>query len=255
MIPLPLEFETVEIALRKRTMTGKEASGIVYATRRKMGPPWHWKTWKLARKQVLGSECATCGAGEEAILYVQHTFRNPRVRPYIERAKMNLAGKEPDYGFRPELRKEMYAIRDAVVPEMRDCCPVCNSLSIQYRKRAATWICNSKSTGKYCAHVFATPSKKPALSLKQKKAIRVEKHQAYRKKILNREHDYLREAMLAWIQDLRRYLSLRDTKTLCKRCAFLEDMTGAKPCLSCGFAYSRTKESCPDCHTTDVNVT
>ena len=169
MIPLPLEFETVEIALRKRTMTGKEASGIVYATRRKMGPPWHWKTWKLARKQVLGSECATCGAGEDAILYVQHTFRNPRVRPYIERAKMNLAGKEPDYDFRPELRKEMYAIRDAVVPEMRDCCPVCNSLSIQYRKRAATWICNSKSTGKYCAHVFATPSKKPALSLKQKK--------------------------------------------------------------------------------------
>ena len=49
-----------------------------------------------------------------------------------------------DSNSRSELLKiKMYKIRDAVAPEMRNCCPVCSSLSIQYCKGAANWICNS----------------------------------------------------------------------------------------------------------------
>ena len=70
MIPLPPELERVENDLKERRITGSEASSIVFSVRKKLGPPWQWKSWKTARIQVLGTECETCGVGEDAILYV-----------------------------------------------------------------------------------------------------------------------------------------------------------------------------------------
>jgi len=170
----------------------------------------------------------------------------------LEKAKRELEGKEfapVDYD---ELHKQMYAIRDAEEPQIRDCCPHCFSLSIQYRKKAATWICNSTATGTYCAHVFAVPAQKAALTADQKKSIRRKKTQAWRDTILKRDDDWMRDAMLAWMAEMRVYLSLQHTKTLCKRCAFLEDMTDLKFCRSCGFTYARTEQICPDCEQPDV---
>ena len=224
MIPLPLEIERVEQDLIDRKITGSEASEIIFKVRRKLGPPWHWKEWKIARKKLIGSNCETCGAGTDAILYLQHTVKNPRVQPYLDAAAAKLAEMEPEEDWRPDLKAKMYEIRDSVIPEMRDCCPICESLSIQYRKGAATWICNSKSGGEQCGHVFVEPAKKAALTTAQKKAIRQDKYQAYRKVVTNRAHDVKRQAMLDWIKDWRRYLSLKDTKTLCKSCAYVEDM-------------------------------
>lgn len=251
LIPLPVQFETIEAKLKARLITGCEASQAIFVARRKLGPPWHWKSWKAARKHVLGSTCETCGAGQEAILYVQHTVRLPSISEHKELAKLAMTSRkiEPiDYS---GLREQMYAIRDAEEPKERDCCPKCASLSIQYRKKAANWICNSKSTGHYCAHVFAVPTKKLALTAEQKTSIRREKHRTWRSTILNRDDDWMRDAMLGWLGDMRVYLSLQHTKTLCKRCAFLEDMTDLKPCQSCGFAYSKTEQVCPDCEHSD----
>ena len=224
MIPLPLEIERVEHDLIDRKITGSEASEIVFNVRRKLGPPWHWKEWKIARAKLIGAQCETCGAGKEAILYLQHTVRNPRVQLYLDTAEAKLAEMEPEENWRPDLKAKMYEIRDAVIPEMRDCCPICGSLSIQYRKGAATWICNSKSGGQYCAHVFKNPAQKLALTASQKKEIRRNKYNAYRKIVTNREHDVKREVFLRWFKDMRRYLTLKDTKTLCKSCAYIEDM-------------------------------
>ena len=81
MIPLPLEIERVEQDLIDRKITGSEASDIIFKVRRKLGPPWHWKEWKIARKKLIGSNCETCGAGTDAILYLQHIVKNPRIQP------------------------------------------------------------------------------------------------------------------------------------------------------------------------------
>ena len=224
MIPLPAAIERLEKDLIDRKITGSEASEIVFNVRRKLSPPWHWKEWKIARAKLIGAQCETCGAGKEAILYLQHTVRNPRVQLYLDTAEAKLAEMEPEENWRPDLKAKMYEIRDAVIPEMRDCCPICESLSIQYRKGAATWICNSKSGGQYCRHVFVEPAKKATLTTAQKKAIRQDKYQAYSDVVLNREHNVNRQAMLDWINDWRRYLTLKDTKTLCKSCAYIEDM-------------------------------
>ena len=54
MIPLPLEIERLEIDLINRKITGSEASMQVFIIRKKLGPPWHWKSWKIARKKYWG---------------------------------------------------------------------------------------------------------------------------------------------------------------------------------------------------------
>ena len=203
MIPLPLEIERLEIDLINRKITGAEASREIFVIRKKLGPPWHWKSWKIARKKILGSECETCGAGPEAILYLQHTVKNPRVQPYIDAAKERLNAMEPEKDWRPELKAQMYEIRDAEIAEARDCCPICESLSIQFRKGAVNWICNSKAGGRFCGHVFTKPTQKMALTAAQKKTIRKHKYQAYKNIILHREHDVIRQAMLDWIKDWR----------------------------------------------------
>lgn len=247
MIEWPFEFQRVETALLQRTMTGQEAAKAIFAARRKHGPPWHWKNWKRARGKVLGCVCATCGAGPDSVLVLQHTVRNPRIQPYLNRAKADFEARGPAPDYRPELREECYAIRDAVEPELRDCCPVCSSLSIQFRKKAGTWICNFPTGRGYCGHVFEVPAKRAALTPAQKRGIRAEKHFAWRRRATTWEGDWRREAMVAWLADFKSYLSLRDTKTLCKRCAFLEDMTDLQPCTQCGYAFSKSETTCPDC--------
>ena len=223
MIPLPLELEQIERSLFDRQITGDEAGALIFQARKKLGLPWQWKSWKEFRKKFIGTDCATCGVGDEAVLVLQHTFKHPRIKPYLIASQI-LQEMLAEVDWQSDLKAKMYEIRDAVVPEMRDCCPVCESLSIQYRKGAATWICNSKSVTGYCGQVFVEPAKKAALTAVQKKAIRREKFAAYRNVVLNREHDPKRDAMLKWFKDMRRYLSLQDTKTLCKRCAYIEDM-------------------------------
>ena len=61
---------------------------------------------------------------------MQHTFKHPRIKPYLETAEAKLAEMEPEEDWRPDSKAKMYEIRDAVIPEMRDCCPICGSLSI-----------------------------------------------------------------------------------------------------------------------------
>ena len=55
MIPLPPELERVENDLKERRITGSEASSIVFSVRKKLGAPWNWKSWKIARKKILKS--------------------------------------------------------------------------------------------------------------------------------------------------------------------------------------------------------
>ena len=223
MVPLPNELEKIETSLAARQITGSEAGELIYQERKKLGPPWQWKSWKKARDKYIGKECASCGADKDVILVLQHTFKHPRLKSYLLASQI-LHDLLPEIDWRSDLKAKMYEIRDAVIPETRDCCPICESLSIQYRKGAATWICNSKSKGEYCGHLFVEPARKAALTAAQKKAIRRDKYKAYRKATLTDKHDFKREALLKWFADMRRYLSLKDTKTLCKRCAYIEDI-------------------------------
>ncbi len=243
MIPLPTEYEDVERKLRERLLTGQQASDAIHAARTKLGPPWQWKSWKKARDSVIGHNCENCGKGKEAILTLQHTFRLPRLGDSVREVKYS-----SDYY--DVVQEAVRAVEDEEDPVMRNSCPACESTAIVYRKRAANWICNGKKNKRTCGNVFLEPSETLALSPQQKNSISNRKGQV-RDKIYNeRKDEWLESGILLWFEGLRRYLSLLDTKTLCKRCAFMEDKTSQQPCPSCGFGVERYMDQCPKCEHT-----
>ena len=131
-------------------ITSNEASDIIFPVRKKLGPPSHPKPWNIARRKLIGTECKTCGAGAEEKLYLQHTVKNPRMKPYLGAAEKKIGAMEPKEDWRSKLTLKAYHMRDAVIPKVRDCCPVCDSLSILCGKGSTTslagGIAGSQST-------------------------------------------------------------------------------------------------------------
>jgi ssDNA-binding Zn-finger/Zn-ribbon topoisomerase 1 len=132
-----------------------------------------------------------------------------------------------------------------------DGCPKCGSTTIRYRMRANTWICVHKPKGITCGHVFETP-------------VRVVSYTAVKEledaalKVVRFEFDDhygigLRVATIALQQHLQ-YISMVNTKTLCKRCAFVEDRTNMVLCTTCKKNYhSRSAPRCPACSGVDTS--
>jgi len=146
------------------------------------------------------------------------------------------------------MRVKKQEVEEAVLPQPRACCPKCESTAIVFRKRVSNWVCNGKTNKRSCGHVFEEPSQKLALTPQQKRDISDQKFAVYQELREKYKDDWLREGILLWLQDLRVYLSLKYTKTLCKRCAFLEDKTFMEPCMSCGTAYWISVKHCPSCN-------
>ncbi len=132
----------------------------------------------------------------------------------------------------------------SLIPDAEGC-PKCGSTTIRYRKIAGTWICVSKPAGITCGNVFDNP-------------IRVISHQTISKlekvasqKIqddFDEEFGIGKKVIITAIEHQIRYLSLKDTKTLCKRCAFVEDKTKMVLCNICRRNYHSTKyDRCSTC--------
>nr|WP_111300264.1 hypothetical protein [Paracoccus saliphilus] len=241
MIPLPKDYERIEGFLKDRSLTGSEASNLLYAARTRLGPPWHWREWKAARSQIIGSCCAECGT-QEGIMTLQHTFRLPSLGDLVQKAKL-----ESDY--HDELVRQKEQIEAGAELSPRPCCPICAGTSIYFRKNTKTWMCISKKHGRACGHVFDTPGEVMAATPEEKRAVSQRKNAAWRALKGQRRDEWIREGILRWCEDMRRYLSLQDTETLCKRCAFLADKTRMKACLSCSLAFDATATVCPRCAT------
>jgi Zn finger protein HypA/HybF involved in hydrogenase expression len=240
MIPLPIEYETIEKNVREGSITGQQASDQIHAARTKLGPPWHWKSWKIARDTLIKQNCQTCGKGEEAILTLQHTFILPKLGDSVR-------GVKHSSDYYDALQEKAKEIKDSEAPVALKCCPKCESTAIVYRKRAANWICNGKKNKRSCSLVFLDPSETMGLSPAQKKDISIQKDQYRHDLFSQRKDEWLEAGILLWLDQMRRYLSLKDTKTLCKRCAFMEDMTSKKPCQTCGFGINKYEVHCPKC--------
>ena len=123
-------------------------------------------------------------------------------------------------------------------PVDRPACPRCSSTAIRRLKRAAhPWKCASKVRGRTCGFEFDTPATVRALTPEQKHARSSEGEAFYaaaRDEFdkLNRD-EIGKQAVLLSIEEHLRYMSLEDTTTFCKRCAFLWDRKGMRLCGYC----------------------
>ena len=213
----------------------KDALTIIQPTRK----PWHTKEWKEKRRILLASQCQNCGTTTPPLV-LQHTWHPTPLHHlfYTTRKK---------YQNEWLLWKQTHAIEidtSALHPDA-DGCPKCGSTTIRYRKRANTWICVAKAKGTACGNVFQNPSRviSPQAIRKLERIARQKVRDAF-----DEEFGIGRKVSITAIEHQIRYLSLKDTKTLCKRCAFVEDKTKLVLCTICRQRYHAKKyDRCSTC--------
>ncbi len=232
-----LEIEQRELLQRviSNDIRWNDALKIIQSARR----PWYTKEWKEQRKILLGLQCQNCGTTTPPLV-LQHTWHpTPLYRLF--------------YKARKKYKNEWLAWKQSHTVDMdtaslspdADGCPKCGSTTIRYRKIAKTWICVSKPEGKPCGHVFDNP-----IQVISQRVIR-KLERAARQTIqddFDEQFGIGRNVTIMAIERQIRYLSLKDTKTLCKRCAFVEDRTRMVLCAICKENYHAKKyDRCSGC--------
>lgn len=205
----------VESRLNEGTISVDQACAELFT-----GPkPWHTAWWKAQRSERIGSECATCGSADLPLV-LQHTWQ-----PVSWREALRQVGP-PNWDW----WKERHPLPRPEPPLIdRPVCPQCGSIRVRPRKRTNDWVCHAGQCGapheRHADYAFPEPK----IELRpDKKTIRREREelsrtrwQAWRQSTEGAEHSL--KALRLCIEDSKRYLSFRDTKTLCRSCAGRED--------------------------------
>ena len=235
----------------------KIAGEILFSNKAKS---WHTEEWKEKRAELLKESCEQCGSKE--ILTLQHTWHS---RDYGTIKRETCA----KYG---QLINEKYKIEDLVneeeviqyfntdiTKEDREVCPKCGSFNISARKTLIPkYKCN------YCKELFEAPIKKllPIFIDDRKEQKKQEMNavtysslsgKIYKEKcreLLFKEYEEQieKETIITVIEENLRYISLEDTVTFCKKCAFLWDKKGMNLCPICKTRYKKIYNiTCYEC--------
>lgn len=201
--------------------------------------PWHTKEWKEQRKVLLASQCKNCGTSTPPLV-LQHTWHPTPIYKLFYTARKKFENEW-------QLWKQTHTFEvdtSSLIPDT-DGCPKCGSTTIRYRKKAKTWICASKPKGITCGNVFDTPIRviSPDAIWHLEKSASQKLQDAF-----DEEFGVGKKVVITALGHNIRYLSLKDTKTLCKRCAFVEDKTKMVLCSICKNKYHSIKyDRCSAC--------
>jgi len=202
-------------------------------------PPWKTKEWKLKRDSLIATVCGQCGSSE-APLVLQHTWQP---KPLVQLFRDIRA----DYSNEWNVWKEKYPISIDLsnIPLDANVCPKCFSQTIKFRKTLKNWKCLAQESGVFCHHIFETP-----ICRVSKDVFKALEKEAWKKQLeaFDTAFGIGVKAVLAAIDQHTRYLSMKDTITLCKRCAFVADKTKLVLCNICKENYHKPHYSrCAKC--------
>lgn len=201
------------------------------------------------RNILIKDSCEQCGSKEG--LTLQHTW-HPREYSIIKRETCSKYGEliNKEYSV-DSLVKEDEVLKyfsENIKQENRDVCPQCGSFSITPRKNLLPrYRCN------HCKNQFENPINMIIPEFVDDRKIKPQHEMniitysgiswtIYKdkcKKLLFLKYGDLieKETILTVIDEYIRYLSLKDTITLCKKCAFLCDIKGKNLCPVCKTNY------------------
>lgn len=199
----------------------------------KLPPSWQSKEWKANRSEVLKSACEKCGSSKEPFV-IQHPYHPPSINDLIRVVAAKKGKFLPTHAeYRESLRAGQYAGKYAVIqPEKRECCPKCGSVAVRWGVTDQAWKCNgtSQNGSRRCNHDFKEPSYTVEFSPASKKAIARLNLEIYKKYEKDKKKNwekvcrlYGKESVIESLRWSSWYLSLNDTQTYCKKCAYKED--------------------------------
>ncbi len=226
------EITQVEIAKRliDDEINWEEALELIKSISQKK--PWHTQEWKEKRDKLIKDYCEVCGSTEPPMV-LQHTWQPPSIKALFNSVKQTKEWEQWQ-------EDHPIIIDQDKLEKDTDACPVCSSVAIYYRKGTNDW------RGRVCRHVFAAPIKivsrgKISEEIWGKK---IESFNAFKE-----HYNVGKLVVLKSIENHFRYMSLADTKTYCKRCAFVSDMTNFKLCQVCKKNYHKPGyDKCYQCH-------
>jgi uncharacterized paraquat-inducible protein A len=224
---------------------------------------WHTKDWKERREAIIKDKCEQCGSTDT--LTLQH-FSHPRNYKEIQRSTFQHYYEK----FLDENASNLKSLisKDDILNyiknaphEIKMVCPVCSG-NFYTRRKAPIHVCNrckhefdepiSKEIPEYVDDLILTEEEKLEIADLKKSSVKFYSD-LYPSIIgIMVGNKYLFEiekmAMLNYLDENIEYLSFKDTKTFCKKCAFNYDKMGRDLCPKCRVNYKQIRyETCVDC--------
>jgi hypothetical protein len=227
---------------------------------------WHTKDWKERRTKIIKDKCEICGSNE--ILTLQHLSHPGKYSEYITSISRAYAKDYIDNNpsiDKFEFSKHILKNYDYVPIPL---CPNCMNRNPNKRMRKSPkYLCT------ICRHEFDNTvyksfdelisnfyENKEATEVRDKCFVSKDKwrnkhnlsnirYWMQRERAKNKDAEAIeKEAFLLYLADNIKYLSLEDTITACKKCAYNFDINNLELCPKCNEYYKSIKYStCIQC--------
>jgi ribosomal protein S27AE len=234
---------------------------------------WHTNDWKERKKLIIKDKCEQCGSIENITL--QHSFHPEKFNKYYFEAYMhfhtifveenlsildNLTSKEDIINYIDNTPRETFSM-----------CPKCGG-SYYSRRKEPHLVCGrcknefnepvSKLLPEYIDDLYSTYDisvlDRPANAPGNRKIKHIMLFSEIKRKITNQKIKEMlkvkyqfsidKKAMIDCLDAGIKYLSFEGTKTLCKKCAFNQDINGKDLCPVCKKNYKAIQyKTCVDC--------
>ena len=267
--------ETIDIRekLGKGEISPEKVREACFADMNENKRSWHTKDWKERRSHVIKDKCEQCGSEEG--LTLQHLSHPEKYGKYYQDAYWHFyyIFTENELGnidiFVTKEDIESYIVDTP--REVFNMCPKCG-WNFRTRIKKPQLVCIK------CKHEFNEPAQKPlpeyfddiysgsiapvfdkpSNAPGNRKVPYIMLYSSIRQKIINNkikqmmkdrfQYEIDKKSMLDYLEASIKYLSFEDTITLCKKCAFSQDIRGKNLCPVCKKNYKPMQyETCVDC--------
>lgn len=180
--------------------------------------PWSEKEWKIKKDKIIKNVCENCESQDK--LTLQHTKQPRKINAII-------------YGIVEELYEEYLVFLNENINTIEltfpeniqkvPVCPLCGSSKVHLRIRgtnSGTYVCNKSRNYVVCKHKFITPAYGYGeIDIKDAE----KKREALIRNKFCEIRGLLPIAVEICLKEIIEYLNFDNTKTLCNKCAFIED--------------------------------
>ena len=192
--------------------------------------PWTTKEWKKNRANLLNDHCENCNSTITPFV-LQHTKQPPEFAKVYDWFANNLLINSTE-NFEQEVNKkinEAIKLELSTNFEMRESCPQCRTINIRIRKTMLPkYSCINKHLfDETVISKYYIKSQTTNLAFVTKKSgdilAQIILYKMRRDFSENNDFEIGRKALLISLQESIKYWEFKNIKTLCKKCAFLED--------------------------------
>jgi len=182
--------------------------------------PWQYAEWKSLRDLKIKDFCEICGKTSDLIL--QHTVQPRKISTII----YNLVSEEYE-AFQLYIEQHINEIQLPLPVNVNKVpvCPKCGSSRVRYRMRKKNYVCEKTRNAVICKHEFTIPD----FGYDERDIDKAEKkRRSILKDLFCHERNLYHRAAEIALEEIVIYLNLDKTKTLCNKCAFIEDKPWGK---------------------------